>query len=49
MKYVFFSLAVLLICCGIYAINCYGETQKLSEGNSIKQQEEIVPGQTQNE
>ncbi|MHC4455732.1 MAG: S41 family peptidase [Planctomycetota bacterium] len=42
-------ITTVLICCVIYAFNCYGETQKLPEGNSIKQQKEIVPEQSQAE
>jgi hypothetical protein len=40
-------ITMVLICCVIYVVDCYGETQKLPEGNSIKQQEEIVSGQSQ--
>ncbi|GAF99345.1 unnamed protein product, partial [marine sediment metagenome] len=43
------TMNVLICCCVAYVVNCYGETQKLPEGNSIKQQEEIMVGQSQAE
>jgi carboxyl-terminal processing protease len=42
-------ITTALICCVIYIINCYGEMQKLPESNSIRQQKEIVPRQSQAE
>lgn len=45
----FAIVSVLLICCGIYSINCHGETRQSPDSNWIKQQEEIMPEQSYTE
>lgn len=39
----------ILICFGFWIANLYAESQKPTKSNSMKQQEEAVPGQTQAE